>query len=252
MDRPATTRDKALASELTVSDVVVNFQGLRALQRVSLRLARTEILGLIGPNGAGKTTLVNVLTGFQEVDSGEVRLDGADIRAWKPHERSRSGLVRTFQSVLPFGGLTALENVEAGVLATGVSRQEARKAAYEVLAWFGLQSKADRRVDTLPFGEERRVGIARAIAMKPRFLLMDEPAAGLNDTESEELTKVIRRIRDDIACGVLLIEHRMPLVFRLCDRIQVLQQGATIAIGSPEEIRSNQIVRHAYLGDEAI
>jgi branched-chain amino acid transport system ATP-binding protein len=252
MDRPATTRDKELASELTVSDVVVNFQGLRALQRVSLRLARTEILGLIGPNGAGKTTLVNVLTGFQEVDAGEVRLDGEDIRAWKPHERSRRGLVRTFQSVLPFGGLTALENVEAGALATGVSRQEARKAAHEVLAWFGLQSKFDRRVDTLPFGEERQVGIARAIAMKPRFLLMDEPAAGLNDAESEELTKVIRRIRDDVACGVLLIEHRMPLVFRLCDRIQVLKQGATIAIGSPEEIRSNQIVRHAYLGDEAI
>jgi branched-chain amino acid transport system ATP-binding protein len=252
MDRPATTRDDALASELTVSDVVVNFQGLRALQRVSLRLARTEILGLIGPNGAGKTTLVNVLTGFQEVDAGEVRLDGEDIQTWKPHERSRRGLVRTFQSVLPFGGLTALENVEAGALATGVSRQKARKAAHEVLAWLGLQSKSDRRVDTLPFGEERRVGIARAIAMKPRFLLMDEPAAGLNDGESEELTKVIRRIRDDIACGVLLIEHRMPLVFRLCDRIQVLQQGATIAIGSPEEIRSNQIVRHAYLGEEAI
>jgi branched-chain amino acid transport system ATP-binding protein len=252
MDRPATTRNESIASELTVSDVDVNFQGVRALQRVSLRLARTEILGLIGPNGAGKTTLVNVLTGFQEVDAGEVRLDGEDIRAWKAHQRSRRGLARTFQGVLPFGGLTALENVEAGALATGASRQEARRTAQEVLTWLGLGSKSDRRVDTLPFGEERRVGIARAIAMKPRFLLMDEPAAGLNDAESEELIKVIRRIRNDIACGVLLIEHRMPLVFRLCDRIQVLQQGATIAIGSPEEIRSNPIVRHAYLGDEAI
>ena len=223
-----------------------------AVDEVSFDVHEGEIFGLIGPNGAGKTTLVNVLTGFQEVDAGEVRLDGEDIRGWKAHQRSRRGLARTFQSVLPFGGLTALENVEAGALATGASRQEARRTAQEVLTWLGLGSKSDRRVDTLPFGEERRVGIARAIAMKPRFLLMDEPAAGLNDAESEELTKVIRRIRDDIACGVLLIEHRMPLVFRLCDRIQVLQQGATIAIGSPEEIRSNQVVRHAYLGDEAI
>ena len=118
---------QAAASDLTVSDVVVNFQGLRAIDGVSLRLRRGEVLGLIGPNGAGKTTLVNVLTGFQQVDSGDVRLAGADIARWKPHERSRRGLVRTFQSVLPFGGLTALENVEAGAMATGISRKAARQ-----------------------------------------------------------------------------------------------------------------------------
>src|SRR5688500_4511064 len=166
---------QATASDLTVSDVVVNFQGLRAIDGVSLRLRRGEVLGLIGPNGAGKTTLVNVLTGFQEVDSGDVRLAGQGIARWKPHERSRRGLVRTFQSVLPFGGLTALENVEAGAMATGMPRKMARESAYRVLASLGLADKAARRVDTLPFGEERRVGIGRAIAMKPQFLLMDEP-----------------------------------------------------------------------------
>jgi len=243
---------QATASDLTVSDVVVNFQGLRAINGVSLRLRCGEVLGLIGPNGAGKTTLVNVLTGFQSVDSGTVRLAGEDIARWKPHERSRRGLVRTFQSVLPFGGLTVLENVEAGAMATGVSRKAARDSAYQVLASLGLADKAQRRVDTLPFGEERRVGIGRAIAMKPRFLLMDEPAAGLNDAECNELKGVIDGIRKAGECGVLLIEHRMSLVFRLCDRIQVLQQGATIAVGTPDDIRVDAKVRQAYLGDEAI
>jgi branched-chain amino acid transport system ATP-binding protein len=242
----------ATASDLTVSGVVVNFQGLRAINDVSLRLGHGEVLGLIGPNGAGKTTLVNVLTGFQEPDSGAIRLAGEDITRHKPHERSRRGLVRTFQSVLPFGGLTALENVEAGAMATGASRKTAREAAYQVLSSLGLADKAERRVDTLPFGEERRVGIGRAIAMKPRFLLMDEPAAGLNDAECDDLLAVIDGIRAQGECGVLLIEHRMSLVFRLCDRIQVLQQGATIAIGTPDEIRTDPKVRQAYLGDEAV
>jgi branched-chain amino acid transport system ATP-binding protein len=242
----------AAASELTVSDVVVNFQGLRAINRVSLTLARGEVLGLIGPNGAGKTTLVNVLTGFQQVDEGAVHLGGVDIADWKPHERSRRGLVRTFQSVLPFAGLTALENVEAGAMAQGIGRKAAKVEALEVLAALGLADKAERRVNTLPFGEERRVGIARAIAMKPQFLLMDEPGAGLNDAECEELKTVIQRIKGEINCGVLFIEHRMSLVFGLCDRIQVLQQGGTIAIGSPDQIRNDPKVRAAYLGDEAI
>jgi ABC-type branched-subunit amino acid transport system ATPase component len=248
----ASRSSTATASELTVSDVVVNFQGLRAINRVSLRLARGEVLGLIGPNGAGKTTLVNVLTGFQEIDEGDVFLAGEDIRGWKPHERSRRGLVRTFQNVLPFGGLTALENVEAGAMARGLSRKVAREEARAVLATVGLADKAGRRVDTLPFGEERRIGIARAIAMKPQFLLMDEPGAGLNDAESEDLKRVIQHIRNYHQCGVLLIEHRMSLVFGLSDRIQVLQQGATIAVGTPDEIRADPNVRAAYLGDEAI
>jgi len=242
----------ATTSALQVAGVVVNFQGLRAINDVHLTLKPGEILGLIGPNGAGKTTLINVLTGFQTPDRGTVTLNGTDILGMKPHQRSRLGLVRTFQSVLPFAGLTALENVEAGALATGAPRKEGRAWAMEVLRRLGLADKAGRRVDTLPFGEERRVGIARAIAMRPKFLLMDEPAAGLNDAECEDLLRVVAEIVAEGACGVLLIEHRMPLVFRLCHRIQVLQLGATIAVGTPEEIRAHAAVRQAYLGEEAV
>ncbi len=198
MTSTAVAREIATASALETADVVVNFQGLRAIDRVSLRLDSGEMLGLIGPNGAGKTTLVNVLTGFQEADSGSVHLGGEDIGRWMPHERSRRGLVRTFQNVLPFAGLTALENVEAGAMATGLGRAGARRRAMEVLDWLGLAARAHRKVDTLPFGEERRVGIARAVAMAPQFLLMDEPAAGLNDAECEDLKLVVGRIRREL------------------------------------------------------
>jgi len=176
---------------------------------------------------------------------------GADISSWKPHERSRRGLVRTFQSVLPFGGLTALENVEAGGVAIGLGRREARSEAIRILTEMSLADKADRKVDTLPFGEERRVGIARAVAMRPRFLLMDEPAAGLNDAECRDLQQIVRAISERLNCGILFIEHRMSLVFELCHRIQVLQLGRTLAVGSTDEIRADPEVRKAYLGEEA-
>lgn len=237
--------------QLEVDGVVVDFQGLRALEDVNLVLRPGEILGLIGPNGAGKTSLINVLTGFQAVAKGCVRLDGVDIGDWKPHERSRRGLVRTFQGVLPFGGLSTLENVEAGGVAIGLSRREARGAAFRILQDMGLASKADRQAATLPFGEVRRVGIARAIAMRPRFLLMDEPAAGLNDVECDELHDTVKDIAARLDCGILFVEHRMPLVFRLCDRIHVLQLGRTLATGPTDEIRNDARVRKAYLGEEA-
>lgn len=238
-----------IQSALEVRDVIVDFQGLRAIEDVSLSLGPGEILGLIGPNGAGKTTLINVLTGFQTVTRGSVHLDGSDIGSLKPHERSRRGLVRTFQSVLPFGGLSALENVEAGGVAMGMSRSAARTEARRILADMGLAAKAQRLVNTLPFGEERRVGIARAIAMRPKFLLMDEPAAGLNDAECKDLQEIIRSIARTISCGILLIEHRMSLVFNLCHRIQVLQLGRTLAVGLTQDIRANPLVRKAYLGE---
>jgi branched-chain amino acid transport system ATP-binding protein len=249
MTLTAMDRDSA-ANNLEVDGVVVDFQGLRAIEDVSLSLRPGEILGLIGPNGAGKTTLINVLTGFQTVTRGTVSMGGVDLAAWKPHERSRRGLVRTFQSVLPFAGLSALENVEAGGVAIGMGRREARREALRILDEMGLASKADRHVGTLPFGEERRVGIARAVAMRPRFLLMDEPAAGLNDNECNELQQIIKGIGARLNCGILFIEHRMSLVFQLCHRIQVLQLGRTLAIGSAAEIRADASVRKAYLGEE--
>jgi branched-chain amino acid transport system ATP-binding protein len=238
------------ASTLDVDGVTVDFQGLRAIEKVSLSLVPGEILGLIGPNGAGKTTLVNVLTGFQAPTEGRVRLAGADITLWPAFKRSRAGLARTFQSVLLFKGLSVMENIEAGALAVGLDRDAARRRALDIIEWLGLGAVGSRVAGTLPFGSERRVGIGRAIAMRPAFLLMDEPAAGLNDSECAGLEQVIRRVRVEIGCGILLIEHRMPLVFSLCDRIHVLEQGRSIAAGTPAEIRADPRVRQAYLGEE--
>jgi len=239
-----------VSASLDVEGVTVDFQGLRAIEKVSLSLAPGEILGLIGPNGAGKTTLVNVLTGFQPPTEGRVRLAGTDITLWPAFKRSRAGLARTFQSVLLFKGLSVMENIEAGAVAVGLDREAARKRALDILEWLGLGAVGARVAGTLPFGSERRVGIGRAIAMRPAFLLMDEPAAGLNDSECTGLEQVIRRVREEIGCGILLIEHRMPLVFSLCDRIHVLEQGRSIAAGTPAAIRADPRVRQAYLGEE--
>jgi branched-chain amino acid transport system ATP-binding protein len=239
-----------VSASLDVEGVTVDFQGLRAIENVSLSLAPGEILGLIGPNGAGKTTLVNVLTGFQQPTQGRVRLAGADITLWPAFKRSRAGLARTFQSVLLFKGLSVMENIEAGAVAVGLDREAARKRALDIIEWLGLDAVGSRVAGTLPFGSERRDGIGRAIAMRPAFLLMDEPAAGLNDSECAGLEQVIRRVRQEIGCGILLIEHRMPLVFSLCDRIHVLEQGRSIAAGTPAEIRADPRVRQAYLGEE--
>ncbi len=239
-----------MSASLDVEGVTVDFQGLRAIEKVSLSLAPGEILGLIGPNGAGKTTLVNVLTGFQTPTEGRVRLAGVDITLWPAFKRSRAGLARTFQSVLLFKGLSVMENIEAGAVAVGLDREAARKRALDIIEWLGLGAVGARVAGTLPFGSERRVGIGRAIAMRPAFLLMDEPAAGLNDSECTGLEQVIRRVREEIGCGILLIEHRMPLVFSLCDRIHVLEQGRSIAAGTPAAIRADPRVRQAYLGEE--
>jgi branched-chain amino acid transport system ATP-binding protein len=152
--------------------------------------------------------------------------------------------------VLLFKGLSVIENIEAGAVAVGLARGAARRRALDIIDWLGLGSVGGRIAGTLPFGSERRVGIGRAIAMRPAFLLMDEPAAGLNDSECAELGEVIRRVRQEIGCGILLIEHRMSLVFSLSDRIHVLEQGRSIAAGTPAEIRADPRVRRAYLGEE--
>jgi branched-chain amino acid transport system ATP-binding protein len=229
----------------------VDFQGLRAVENVTMQVAAGEILGLIGPNGAGKTTLVNVLTGFQPVSAGSVSLADVPMTTWPAWRRARAGLARTFQNVLLFPALSVLENVEAGALAVGETRRAARERATEVLDWLALSQWADRSAGSLPFGAERRIGIGRAIASRPRFLLMDEPAAGLNDVECRDLAVLIRRVRSDMGCGIVLIEHRMSLVFELSDRVQVLAQGRTLAIGGPGEIQRDETVRRAYLGGAA-
>ena len=235
---------------LEARDVHVRFEGVHAISGATLQLGQKEILGLIGPNGAGKTTLVNVLTGFQRPDRGSVWLSGRDVTGRAPFQLARDGVARTFQGVRLFGGLSVFQNVEAGALGIGLGRRQARSRAGEVLRWLDLEPQAAARADALPFGEERRVGLARALAMRPRFLLLDEPAAGLNDRECQELREVIHGIRRRLDCGVLLIEHNMAVIMGLCDRIHVLDQGRSIAEGSPSDIRANSAVKKAYLGED--
>lgn len=236
---------------LEAMNVVVSFGGLTAIDNVSLALHRSEIFGLIGPNGAGKTTLVNVLTGFQRPTHGRVMLGGMDITGLPVHRIARAGMARTFQAVRLFRDLSVLENLEAAAVGSGLGRREARHRAERILDWIKFRHKAPHRADSLPFGEERRVGIARALATAPRFVLLDEPAAGLSDAECDDLMSLIAEIPSAFGCGVLLIEHNMRVVMGACHRIHVIDVGKTIAEGTPDEIQQHEDVIRAYLGTKS-
>jgi ABC-type branched-subunit amino acid transport system ATPase component len=238
--------------QLTADTVTVRFGGLLAVQDVSLTLARGEILGLIGPNGAGKTTLVNVLSGFQRPDSGSIHVGDRDCTRLPRHSFPRAGIARTFQAVRLFKNLTVSENVETSYVAHGSGRAEARRRAGAVLEELGFAEKANLLASGLSYGEERRVGLARALAADPTFLLLDEPAAGLSPPEAEELCHLIAALRDHYDCGILVIEHNMALVMDLCERIHVLNGGRTIAVGAPDAIRANPEVRRVYLGSTSL
>jgi ABC-type branched-subunit amino acid transport system ATPase component/ABC-type branched-subunit amino acid transport system permease subunit len=249
---------------LEVRDLQVRFGGLLALDGVSLAVRPGEIYGIIGPNGAGKTTLFNAVTGVAPVAAGTIRLAGADLLGLPPWRRARRGVARTFQNIRAFAGLTAWETVEVGFharLAAGPlahlagtpgAREEAgwvRRRADELLAFVGLEAAAGQLARNLPYGHQRRLEIARALATGPRLLLLDEPAAGLNPTECEALVALIRRTRD-AGVTVLLVEHHMEVVMALCDRILVLNFGRPIAEGPPAAIREDPAVVAAYLGAE--
>ena len=236
------------ALEVRAENVKVHFAGVKAVDGVDLVLRRGEILGLIGPNGAGKTTLVNALTGFQELTGGRVFIDELEITGWPPHRLGRMGLVRTFQGVRVFGELTAFENVELGALGVGASRKDARKRAWELLERMQLSDRAEQRAASMSYGDERRLGLLRVLATMPNFLMLDEPAAGMNEAESDELMAAIAEIRNEFGFGVLVIEHDMRVIMGLCERIQVLDYGKTISIGSPDEVQRDPAVVTAYLG----
>lgn len=236
---------------LRTEQVTVQFDGLKALDKVDLELSRGEILGLIGPNGAGKTTLVNVISGFQRPTAGVVRKAELEISAMPPHKVARQGVARSFQGSRPFPGLTVRENVRVAALGTGRAPKEAEELADSLLDRVGLTGRAGDSAGSLPYGDQRKVGVARALATGPDFMLLDEPAAGLNEAEADELARAIREIRDDFGCGVLVIEHDMRFVMGLCERLHVLDYGKTIGKGTPEEVRSNPQVIEAYLGTSA-
>jgi branched-chain amino acid transport system ATP-binding protein len=234
---------------LVCNGVSVVFGGLRALDQVNFSFREGEIVGLIGPNGAGKSTLVNVITGFQIPSEGFVLLDGVDLADVLSHKRAQAGVTRTFQSVRLFSGLSVFENLVASALGDpGTTVSKAFSRANEVAEVLNLTEYLQVEALSLPHGIERLVGIGRALATRPRFLLLDEPAAGLNETESDELGLVLTRIRDHYGCGICVIEHDMRLIMSVSERINVLDSGALIAEGSASEIQRNSRVIEAYLG----
>jgi branched-chain amino acid transport system permease protein len=244
--KPGSARGSA--GSLRAEGVSLAFSGLHVLRGVELALPPGEALGLIGPNGAGKTTLVNILSGFQAPDSGSVLLDGVEVTSWSPPQLARAGLGRTFQAALPFAGLTVMESVAVGAMGVGVGRRRAVEIAADVLGRLDLDEQAQSPAGLQPPGSQRLLGIARALATGPRYLLLDEPAAGLNDEECRGLVAILREVIQDFGCAILLIEHDMNVVMDLCSQVQVLDDGETIAVGSPEEIQAHPAVVAAYLG----
>jgi branched-chain amino acid transport system ATP-binding protein len=236
--------------DLIAQKISVQFEGLKALSDVSLAVPRGRITGLIGPNGAGKTTLINVLTGFQQADHGTVALDGETINGIAAHKLRRKGVARTFQSGRLFRELTVVDNLEVTGVGLGQSRRNALAEAERVMDWLGIPYLAGTIAGALPYTDERRVAVGRAIMCNPRYLLLDEPAAGMSERESHDLASIIRRIASELGIGVLLIEHNIGLVLELCECIFVLDSGEIIEVGPPAQIRTSDAVRHAYMGTQ--
>ena len=238
------------SSKLKVEEISKNFSGLKAVDNVSFSLQTGEILGLIGPNGSGKTTIINMVTGLMKPTSGRILVDDRDLTRNKRHHFAREGLARTFQTIRLFKKMTVFENVEVSGVSMGKTRKEAALVAYRLLEMFELSDYADRESGTLDHGNQRRIEIARALALDPKFLFLDEPAAGLNEEESDALLDMLKDFPIQMNLGMLIVDHDMRLIMRLCSKLHVLDHGQTIAEGLPSEIRKNAQVMEAYFGSK--
>jgi branched-chain amino acid transport system ATP-binding protein len=258
---------KGLNPVLEAREITRRFGGLVAVNKVSFTVRKHEIFGLIGPNGAGKTTLFNLITGLIPPSGGQLIYQGEEITKLRPHKIAAKGIARTFQNLRLFGNLSALENVAIaqhihsktgvlkGVLGLPQSASEEQRTfskSIELLELVGLAQRAEEKARNFAYGDQRRLEIARALALEPSILLLDEPAAGMNPNEKGALSELIRQVRDSFNLTVLLFEHHVPLVMGLCDRIAVLDFGQLIALGEPEQVKNNPAVIEAYLGDEGV
>lgn len=250
---------------LQTTDLSKSFGGIKAVQKFEIHIDPGEVIGLIGPNGAGKTTAFNLLTGVYTPTTGQILFEGKNIAGKKPYQITALGIARTFQNIRLFGELSVLENVKIAftlhstyslpeailrVGRYGKEEQTIDDKARDLLKAFKLDHLADEQAKNLPYGQQRRLEIARALATRPKLLLLDEPAAGMNPQETKELTDMIRWIRDEFKLSILLIEHDMALVMKICERIYVLDYGKILAQGLPDEIKHNPAVIKAYLGTE--
>ncbi|MFZ5968076.1 MAG: ABC transporter ATP-binding protein [Bacillota bacterium] len=253
-------------SVLKAENLTMQFGGLTAVSNFSIDIGKNDLMGLIGPNGAGKTTVFNMLTGVYAPTSGEIYFDDENITGLKPYEITQKRIARTFQNVRLFKDLSVLDNVKISLnyqLSSGLfdtvvrtpkfkkSEKEIEEKAIECLKVFKLEDKTKELAKNLPYGEQRRLEIARALAAKPKLLLLDEPAAGMNPQETTALMHLIKWIKDHFNISILLIEHDMKLVMGICEKIVVLDYGKILAVGTPEEVKSNPEVIKAYLGEGA-
>jgi len=242
------------ARQLRIQGLSKHYGGLIALNDVSMTVEKGEIVGLIGPNGSGKTTLLSCISGAQPVTSGRAILGDIDLTKLPPEAAARTGIGRTFQNIRLFGQLSVLENVEAAALSIHhkASRSHARGMALALIGRLGLDGLSNRTAATLSYGDQRRLEIARALALSPDFLLLDEPAAGMNETESAGLIELISELKQKDGIGVVIVDHDLHMILRLCDRIVVLNKGDVIAKGTPDEIRTHPEVIRAYIGADGV